>query len=182
MSEPIYYERLLAPILGISREDLVYLRGEVLKKNKRGWWREGRDIVITGAGLRLILERLRATSNSAPVEVDLSPALVSGSEEKKEGPEPAPVDGAEDPHRDEEPPPPKALPPPAARNGLVELTVLRCYPNPRMLRATTTDGQAVDVRVKTNKNFVPRMTLKARLVTAGKYEMEGRCPRTRGRY
>jgi hypothetical protein len=165
MSEPIYYERLLAPLLGISREDLIYLRGEVLKKKKGAWRRDGRDIVIAHSGLTLILERLRTTSNRAPVEIDLSTALVPSAVEKNQ----TAIDQ-------------ETLMAAAPMNGLAELTVVRCYPNPRMVRATTADGQAVDVRVKTNKNFVPRMTLKARLVTAGKYEMEGRCPRTRGRY
>jgi hypothetical protein len=176
MSEQYYYERRLAPLLGISRDDLVYLRCEVLKKKKKGLWRrEGREIVIADSGLVLILGRLREASNSAPVDVDFSQALVPAPEKKspplllmERNPAPAPL-------------PPFASPSPE-KNGLVELTVQKLYPNARMLRAATPAGELVDVRVKTNRNFVARMTLKARLVCPGKYEMEGRCPRTRGRY
>lgn len=171
MSEQYYYERTLAPLLGISRDDLVYLRGEVLKKKKKGLWRrEGREIVIAESGLALILGRLREASNSAPVDVDFSQALVPAPEKKS-----PPL------LLMERNPIPVATPAPAS-NGLVELTVHKLYPNAKMLRAATPAGELVDVRVKTNRNFVPRMTLKARLVCPGKYEMEGRCPRTRGRY
>jgi hypothetical protein len=179
MSEQYYYERRLAPLLGISRDDLVYLRGEVLKKKKKGLWRRaGREIVIAESGLALILGRLREASNSAPVDVDFSLALVAAPE-KKSPPlllmerNPIPAAG---------PAPAAATSSSPEKNGLVELTVHKLYPNARMLRAATPAGELVDVRVKTNRNFVARMTLKARLVCPGKYEMEGRCPRTRGRY
>lgn len=172
-STVIYYERVVGELLGISRPELTWLRKEHLKKNK-GWRMEGRDVVLTQAGLDDILVRVRASHNAAGgAEINFSPARV---------PVPAPA-----------PPPPqkkgrgirghlllcdRARPP----AELVTMTVTRCYPNFRLLQARMPDGQEVDVRVKNNKNFVPRMTLKARLNADGKYEMEGRCPRTRGRY
>lgn len=160
---PSYYERLLAPLLGFTRDDLVYIRREVLEKEQGAWRYEGRDIVITQLGLDLILTRLRESQNDAPLAIDFSAAQVPTG--KKEGPPALLMD----------------RPAPEKKAG-VQLTVVRCYPNPRMLQATTPAGKKVDVRVKTNKNFVPKMTLEAREVCPGKYEMEGRCPRTRGRY
>lgn len=155
----LYYERLLPPILGLTREDVAYLRREAVKKGA-GWWKQGREVVITEAGLENILRRLADSSNTA-ANLDFSAARVSppSAPEKKEAP------------------------PAAATAGeLVELKVKSLYPNPRMLRAFTPDRQVVDVRVRNNKNFVPGMALKARLGSGGKYDMEGRCPRLRGRY
>lgn len=168
-STPIYYERVIAELLGISRPDLTYLRKEHLKKNE-GWRMEGRDVVLTQAGLETILIRAKASLNTAAGTdaIDFSAALVSPAEGKKE------EGAATDP-----PPAPAEAP---AKPELAVLTVTRCYPNYRLLQARTEAGDLVDVRVRHNKNFVPRMTLKARLNGAGKYEMEGRCPRTRGRY
>jgi hypothetical protein len=168
--ELLFYERTIAKILGLSREDLRYVRFELLKKNQ-GWRMDGRDVVYTQAGVDHLLHHLSASKNNLAATTDLSAAIVPASK-KKTPPGPLPL-------RD---PAPTPAPPTAARNGLVELTVLRCYPNPSMLRALDPEGAAVDVRVRTNKNFVPKMTLQGRLVCPGKYEMEGRCPRTRGRY
>lgn len=170
MSELLFYERTVAILLGLTREEVRYIRFELLKK-ETGWRRNGRDVVLTKAGVDQLLEHLRASKNDPPATLDLSEALVPPSEKK------GPVGplllcdrataAANDRH---------------AKPDLVLLTVIRCYPNPTMIRASEPAGGVVDVRVKTNKNFVPKMTLHGRLVCPGKYEMEGRCPRTRGRY
>ena len=164
----LYCERQVAELLGLSRDSVRYLRGEHLTK-KEGWTMQGRDVALTEAGLKKLLEVL------AQPEVDLTPALILRP------PEPAPEKKEGAPANDPAPPAPAAGAA-TTRPGLVELTVLRCYPNIQMLRATDPNGAQVDVRVKTNRNFVPRMTLHGRMVCPGKYEMEGRCPRSRGRY
>lgn len=166
-STPIYYERAVAELLGISRSDLTYLRKAHLKKNE-GWRTEGRDVVLTQAGLDEILTRAKASLNTAGAsDLDFASALVST-------PTALEKNGQEEQ--------PSATTISAPRPEPIVLTVARCYPNFRLLQARTEAGVLVDVRVPNNKNFVPRMTLKARLSGTGKYEMEGRCPRTRGRY
>lgn len=176
MNEQFYFEHLLAPILGFTRADLRYLRGEALKKNVT-WMKLGREVVISQTGLDLILARVRASSNAPSPQLDFTPALVPQPEKKEpqaEGPPPPLLLTDRAPA-----PPPPAHPRPGE---LVELTVKSCYPNPRLLRAATPEGAIVDVQVRNNKNFVVNMKLKARQGSAGKWEMEGRCPRQRGRY
>lgn len=76
------------------------------------------------------------------------------------------------------------------KDGLVELTVKRLFPNRNLLQATLPGAGGepehdVTVRVRDNVNFRPRMKLKARPDTTGRsafYQLEGRCPRYPGRY
>ena len=70
---------------------------------------------------------------------------------------------------------------------ILELTVYRIFPNPRLILATRDDnGDIVRVMVPNNVNFQPRMKIKARPPhkTEGPqlYRLEGRCPRYRGRW
>jgi hypothetical protein len=66
----------------------------------------------------------------------------------------------------------------------VEITVLRLWPNPRLLQAKTAEGELVRVWVPKNKNFRPGMKIKARPPANGsfQYTLEGRCPRYPGRW
>ncbi len=75
-------------------------------------------------------------------------------------------------------------PAPAAVPEVVELQVLRVYPNPRLLAAKTAAGDLVLVSVPKNKNFRPRMQIKARPPANGStlYYLDGRCPRYPGRW
>jgi hypothetical protein len=79
-------------------------------------------------------------------------------------------------------------PPAAVPEVPVELEILRIYPNPRLLAAKTDAGVLVLVRVPRNKNFRPRMKIKAKPPTDGAvgsatlYTLEGRCPRYPGRW
>jgi hypothetical protein len=73
-------------------------------------------------------------------------------------------------------------------NGAVELIVKKVFPNRLLVEATTPSGEPVLVRVRDNRNFRPKMKLKARQPnpegtgTAAYYQLEGRCPRYPGRY
>ena len=67
-------------------------------------------------------------------------------------------------------------------NGDVELVVKQVYPNPRLLLCHFPGGIQVRVRVPRNDNFRPKMTIKARKLTDGFYELVGRCPRYPGRW
>jgi hypothetical protein len=190
MSALIYSERALAGILGLSRDDLRYIRQEVLEK-KEGWRMEGREAVITAAGLKKVLGHLKASSNAPADDLDFSTALIGRPDpaEKKEegggsngappvahGDALAATDSPADPSSQDRP----AIAP--EKPALVKLTVRKCWPNYKLLEAATPAGELVTVRVNNNKNFRPNMTLQARLSAAGKYEMEGRCPRSPGRY
>lgn len=76
-----------------------------------------------------------------------------------------------------------ANPPPA--DAPIELTVSRVFPNPHLLECVKPGTQErVRVRVISNKNFRPRMTLKAKpdTVAPGLYRLEGRTPRFPGRW
>jgi hypothetical protein len=71
---------------------------------------------------------------------------------------------------------------------VVELVVTKVFPNPRLVQAAhPTDANArVLVSVSNNRNFLPKMKLKAR--PPGEppapqlYRLEGRCPRFRGKW
>lgn len=172
--EPIYQERDVAEILGLSRDEFRHVRSDVLKKKKE-WRLEGRDVVLTATGLEKILAHLKAVLRGAPDDLDFSRALVHPLTSPASAPE---KNGSANPTEEKESPAGSA----PAPNDLVQLTVRRVYPNFRLLQAATPAGELVDVRVRNNQNFVPKMTLQARLGPGGKYEMEGRCPRFRGRY
>lgn len=67
----------------------------------------------------------------------------------------------------------------------VELRVLRISHNPTMLFAHKGDRKELRVRVASNANFLPGMTLNALPPAKGGpdiWHMVGRCPRWRGRY
>jgi hypothetical protein len=75
----------------------------------------------------------------------------------------------------DEPPPPEIL----------ELTVTRVFPNPRVIEASLDTGRLVRVSVMNSTNFRPKMIIKARLPWPGGpelYRLEGRCPRFPGRW
>lgn len=68
---------------------------------------------------------------------------------------------------------------------ILELTVTRVFPNPRVIEASLEDGERVHVSVMHNINFRPAMKIKARLPLPGGprlYRLEGRCPRFPGRW
>lgn len=77
----------------------------------------------------------------------------------------------------------------AQKNGAVtdevrELAVTKVFPNPRLIEARDSDtGQIVRVCVPNNKNFRPRMMVKAR-PWRGEilYRLEGRTPRFPGKW
>lgn len=159
MSEPLYLEQGVADLLGLSRRDLKSVRDEVLQKEK-GWTVHGRDVALTQTGLDRILKQLRLADR--PIDFATARVAAASSEKKAAADMPGPAA--------------------AAGNDTEELTVHRTYPNPRLLEALTNSGDRVTVGVKSNQNFRPKMKLRARLVRAGRYELEGRCPRYPGRY
>lgn len=58
------------------------------------------------------------------------------------------------------------------------------FPNNRIIRAKTSEGRVVHVRVKSNVNFTPKMTIRAKPDAGNNnvYEYIGRYPRFRGRF
>lgn len=130
------------------------IRKTVLKKNT-DWTIIGRDIVISQVALEKVLEFLRNTSN-ATLPADFTDCLVNGAGEKQT--------------------------PPAAGQEAQELIVKRVYPNPRLLLAIDPAGADVRVRVRNNQNFVPKMKISAVPIGDGLYQMQGRCPRYKGRF
>lgn len=73
----------------------------------------------------------------------------------------------------------------AAQDGVHELIVTKVFPNPRLIEARDLDsGELARVSVPNNKNFRPRMTVKARAWKPEQllYRLEGRTPRFPGRW
>lgn len=71
----------------------------------------------------------------------------------------------------------------------LELVITRVFPNPNLLQCLKpaegdTPAQTVQVRVSNNRNFRPRMTVRARPDPnfPHLYRLEGRCPRFPGRW
>jgi hypothetical protein len=154
----LYYEAKLAKALGISRPEFKKLRKSLLKF-EADWQMHGNQVVITEAGI----EKLRvyfAAGGIGSKYCEIAEAQV-----------------------DYQPP-----------TGEVELVVKQVYPNPRLLLCVFPAGhgepdldkvpilQQVRVRVPRNDNFKPKMTIKARKLTDGFYELVGRCPRYPGRW
>lgn len=152
-----YSEKKLAEKIGLARGRLRELRLQCVKPEDIQ--RDGREVAVSEKGLGSLLEMVRATRNH-PIPPDFDDCLMVP--EKNNGPGPA------------------APAAPAAQ--LEELIVKRVFLNPRLLLATAPSGREVRVRVRNNQNFVVKMKLKARPIGYDFYQMEGRCPRFKGRY
>lgn len=63
-----------------------------------------------------------------------------------------------------------------------ELTVVRTVRNPRIVIAALSQDGEQRVIVRSNENFLPRMKLRARWLHDDLWQLEGRCPRWRGRW
>lgn len=150
----LYSEKKLAEKFGVTRERLRDLRIQFLNPGQSG--RAGRETVITLAGAVRLAVELGASIGEGPR--DFEDCRFITAEQKKNG---------------------QVAP---ASPQLEELTVKRIFPNVQLLLATTAAGREVRVRVRDNQNFIPKMKLKARPIGPEFYQMEGRCPRFKGRY
>jgi hypothetical protein len=150
-------EQEIAKKFGVARGILVVFRKEHLQKNV-DWRLEKNQITLSRAAVQKI---------SAAFGTELPP-----DETKQDTPMPMPA-----------PAKPDQVP---ERPELIELQVVRVWPNPRLLRARTANGQLVTVAVPKNKNFRVLMRLKAwppdPPPAPQVYRLEGRCPRYPGRW
>ena len=157
---PLYYEQKIADKLGLARDALRAIRKEQLEDGK-DFGQIGREIVLSATGLVALLAFLKKKGGGVADDVDFSDCML-----------PAPPPPGDE--NDQEPTP---------ASELVEMTVIRRYPNDRLLLCADPDGRAVNVRVKKNDNFVKDMKLRARWEPQkNAYVMEGRCPRYLGQY
>lgn len=160
-----YYEARLADLLGLQRDELKFVRDEILEKKDglaADWRLEGREIVLSADALQKVLAFLaKGSPDSNHDALDFSSAMVVNPE-KKEAASAATA---------------SKTPP-----TIEELTVERLYPNPRLLLAKNKKGETVRVRVPNNVNFRRAMKLSAQLVAPDVYQLKGRCPRYPGRY
>jgi hypothetical protein len=157
-------ERDFAEALGLREEHIRSLRKAHLTYNTH-WLKEGRDIVLTEAGV----EKIRAV-----LELEKTP-------EKKDGAAGAAVAlGAGQTASD-------------AGSAVVTLWVVSKPQNPRVLWCSDVEPTLwvekkppalLTVRVRSSENFRPRMALRARPcpVRPNTFDLEGRCPRFPGRY
>jgi len=166
-----FSEEKVAKELGVSRDELKKMRAENLYVGE-DFVLAGREIMLTQGGidrLRGVIKRLAAT-------------VVQTVEKLAGGDGGADVEGFKTPGQ--------VLPgllkkiAEAVEDNLEELTVVRTWPNPRVLDARTSDGRTVRVRVRCSENFLPGMLLRARVTADSKdlYLHEGRVPRFRGRW
>jgi hypothetical protein len=157
---------MVAKNLGLARDVLAAYRKNSLEKNQ-DWRIHRKQVEISDAGIKKIMDSLLM----APDPVTLSTALGTSP------PAAAPTTA--------QPAPPANGPP--NPEELVELQVVRPYPNPRLVSARTAEGQLVTVAVpQTNKNFRGNMRIKAHPPEPPPapqvYRLEGRCPRFPGRW
>jgi hypothetical protein len=158
----LYSEKKLREKLAISPTDFRRIRNDVVKlRELEGWVRlKTGAIALTPAGLSAVLAYLPTTDGplTAVVPEDFADCAVETQDDvvaKKE----------------------------ATANGSVEMTVMKIWPNRRLLRCKTPAGELVNVWVMNNAKFLPRMTLKAAFdVERGQYRLVGRCPRRKGRW
>lgn len=74
-----------------------------------------------------------------------------------------------------------------ADDGVREFVITRVYPNPHLILAQADTGELVRISVPSNKNFRPRMKVKARpfkgpSLSPTLYRLEGRTPRFPGKW
>lgn len=163
------FESVVAKNLGLARDVLAAYRKNSLEKNL-DWRIHRKQVELSRDGIKKIMDSLLM----APDPVTLSTALGTSP------PAAAPMTTAQP----KEPAPPANGPPQPEK--LVELQVVKIYPNPRLLRARTAEGELVTVAVPKNRNFRPLMRIRARQPGAPPavqiYQLEGRCPRYPGRW
>lgn len=171
----------LAKQLGLSRDELRFLRethcdeGKHFQRSKGhvSWMPSGIALVKKEAGA---MGTDPATGSEKKGGEDAPELAAIGS------PAPGAADEAEDAGGETE----GAGEAPALKDeGVIELTVFSVPPrNTRILDARKKDGRAVRVRVNNNLNFMAGMTIRARW--GGEwpdvYNLEGRCPRQRGKW
>jgi len=165
-----FSEESVAKDLGLSRDELKKMRAENLFVGE-DFVLDGRSIMLTKGGI----DRLRGVIGRMAAKVVQTAEKLAGGLGV----------GADDEFRT----PSQILPgllkkiADAAEDNLEELTVSRTWPNPRVLDAVASDGRTVRVRVRSSKNFIAGMILRARpdeFKTL--YSHEGRTPRFRGRW
>lgn len=145
----------LCQILGVSRCDIRKIRAEDLSEGPH-WFKEGKYIYITPEGVAKMKTRLQtgpADENAAVPHEDLCAR------------KPAPI----------------IQQPSGKRRGTA--VVNRVTPNKRIVECTV-DGVAKQrVMVKDNKNFIPGMIMQVvKLRDRDMWELEGNCPRWKGRW
>ncbi len=157
-------ERDFAEALGLREEHIRALRKAHLTYSTH-WLKNGRDIVLTEAGL----EKIRAV-----LELEKTPQKKDGAA----GPAVALAAG-------------KTVS--DAGSAVVTLWVVSKPQNPRVLWCSDVEPTLwvekkppalLTVRVRSSENFRPRMALRARPcpVRPNTFDLEGRCPRFPGRY
>lgn len=143
-------------VLGVSRDKLRWLRRGL--EAGVHFVKEGRSVVYTESGQAEVRARIAA---------ELGAAAVSGA------------DGANGTDMSGVKPDPQSEP------EIEELRVVRRVINPRIVFCAI-DGAAPLQRVivRNSQNFLPGMLVKARRVkgSADLWELQGRCPRWRGRW
>jgi hypothetical protein len=162
-------EKDLARELGLTQDELRELRrkhlgGGDFGPSKHGMW-------ISQAGADRIRTALGVFEKKGGCELPLdgpasSPGMTEADFEKKG----AAASGA-------------ATSAPAG--AVTALWVKSCPMNRRLVLACLNrelTGDVMRVRVRSSENFTPRMEIKARLESGSLYRLEGRCPRTKGRF
>lgn len=165
MLTPLYSEKKLAEIFGLTRDDLRHARKTALKK-ERDFTEIPAGIVLTASGIGRLIEYWRATGLRTTITLEQLAACLVHHSDIADPEEPTTANGSAPPW-----------------DTMVALRVVRTFSNPRCLEARFPDGRRVQVTVGSNLNFVPNMGLNARPKAPGSpvYELVGRCPKRKGR-
>lgn len=178
-----YREERVAEVLGVTRELVREKRAKLLAEGV-GYARAGREILITQAGFDALTEAFGLVKKEAPecsqtgTEIGGGKFRYTDSQTAQKWQDFDPENGAPEKN--------KAPVTPVIERPIAVLIVITVPRNPKMVLAIKKEAQEtsdpIRVRVRDNKNFVPRMELKARETASGVFELVGRCPRYRGRF
>ena len=177
-----YSEPMVARVIGVNKSRVASMRKFKLSR-PADWELENAVVVYTEAGLKNLLAALGLRAGDfawpAPEASDTPQVQFVARIEAIDGAEQATEStGAmlEKIHEGV-----ARLEAVDAARPVVKLTVTRISRNQTILYAATVEGGEVPVKVSSNVNFVPEMTIEARPY-GHVYFFEGRCPRCKGRF
>jgi len=180
-------EQVAADRIGVSRDVMRTARRKFLTR-REDWTKKGGRVMLTEAAVGKLLRHLEVVPPPDPGESgrteDPQATLPHVDAEERsqadEGHDPSPAEsGAQEPSSD---PVPDELALTKWYPVIEELTAINRPCRNRHLVFAKHGDQVVRVKVRSNKNFRAGMTFKARHLQEDLWELEGRCPRFRGRW
>ena len=161
------WESALRKRIGLSPDRIRQVRREILTEGVH-WHRSGKRIRYSDSGVDVVIDHLEILSEKPPEKTAVKAAL-TGTEDQR---------GVSTPENKKNAPHPLSM----NRPKVTDLTVTKIPQNFHIVMAVTRSDWPCVIRVSSNRNFIPGMTVRARHVERNVFVLEGRTPRWRGRW